>query len=230
METKQCWCLINQQFTVMLLKARGKAGHDILRLLCLSSSPLHSLTGLEQKGFMAQLFPEDFQLWELTLSTAHLNISLKKSTSLKQLSSFHGRVAGLLSQRLRCDMDHNIILNEKLGRGDVAGCLSVWSFSPSRSTTLKRYFYPCLTVISRLCGPWVVSDIWHGFSCGGSLVFGSCAAVSPRCSSVRHCLWVPSNTVLKTAPKVLPTSLALPLFHDAFSKAMGVLHSGPREP
>lgn len=27
---------------------------------------------------MAQLFPEDLQLWELTLSTAHLNISLKK--------------------------------------------------------------------------------------------------------------------------------------------------------
>lgn len=85
-------------------------------------------------------------------------------------------------------MHHNIILNEDLGRGDVAVCLSMWSFSPSRSTTLKSYFYPCLTLISHLCGPWVVSDIWDGFSCGGSLVFGSCAAVSPRCSSVRQSL------------------------------------------
>lgn len=73
---------------------------------------------------MAQLFPEDFQLSELTLSTAHLNISLKKSTSLKQLSSFHGKVASLLSWRICCDMDQNIILNENLGRGDMAVCLS----------------------------------------------------------------------------------------------------------
>lgn len=45
---------------------------------------------------------------------------------------------------------------------------------------------------------------------------------------VSDSLWVLSSMVLKAAPKVLPTSLALPLFHNAFSKAMGVLHSGPR--